>query len=94
MVAKSVLGGNGWPAGIENGVWFAGDGPFVGAAIVPGSGELLCMQPSEWALSAKERGSAGEFRIERARGVPVSRGLSPTGSSISQGLLGDGARPP
>ncbi|AZQ37810.1 hypothetical protein EJ357_33730 [Streptomyces cyaneochromogenes] len=34
MQAKSVLVRYGWPTGIENGVSFAGDDPFGGAAIV------------------------------------------------------------
>ncbi|SDP65659.1 hypothetical protein SAMN04487981_13151 [Streptomyces sp. cf386] len=76
MLAKSVLGGNGWPAGIENGVWFAGDDPFGGAAVVPGTGELLFMQPNEWVLSAKERESAGEARIERARRAGIKKAVS------------------
>jgi hypothetical protein len=76
MLAKSVLGGNGWPEGIANGVWFAGDDPFGGAAIVPGTGELLFMQPSEWALSAKERESAGEVRIKQAKRAGIKRAVS------------------
>lgn len=76
MCAKYVLGGNGWPEGIENGVWFAGDDPFGGAAIVPGTGELLFMQPSEWVLSAKERESAGEVRIKQAKRAGINRAVS------------------
>lgn len=76
MLAKYALGGNGWPKDIENGVWFAGDDPFGGAAIVPGTGELLFMQPSEWALSAKQRESAGEVRIKQARRAGIKRAVS------------------
>ncbi len=73
LLAKDPLGQSRWPDGIANGVWFAGDEPFGGAAIVPGSGELLFMQPTEWALSAKERDSAGEDRVGRAKRAGIKR---------------------
>lgn len=76
MLAKYALGGSGWPADIENGVWFAGDDPFGGAAIVPGTGELLFMQPSEWSLSVKERESAGEVRIKQAKRAGIKKAVS------------------
>jgi hypothetical protein len=76
MLAKYALGGTGWPTDIENGVWFAGDDPFGGAAIVPGTGELLFMQPNEWALSAQERESAGEVRMKQAKRAGVKRAVS------------------
>ena len=49
---------------------------FGGAAIVPGTGELLFMQPSEWVLSAKERESAGEVRIKQAKRAGINRAVS------------------
>lgn len=67
LLAKDPLGRSRWPDGIANGVWFAGDDPFGGAAIVPGSGELLFMQPSEWVMSADNRDSAGDVRIGQAK---------------------------
>jgi len=76
LLAKGPLGRSSWPEGIENGVWFAGDDPFGGAAIVPGTGELLFMQPSEWVLSAKERESAGEVRIKQAKRAGINRAVS------------------
>ncbi|MCL8016825.1 hypothetical protein [Streptomyces sp. AS02] len=76
MLAKSALGRYGWPAGIEDGVWFAGDDPFGGVAIVPSTGELLFMQPSEWMLLAEERESAGEARIEQARRAGIRKAVS------------------
>lgn len=75
LLAKDPLGRSRWPEGIANGVWFAGDEPFGGAAIVPGSGELLFMQPTEWALSAKERESAGEVRIGQAKRAGIKRAV-------------------
>ncbi len=66
MCAKSPLNRGGWPEGISEGVWFAGDDPFGGAAIVPGSGELLFMQPNAWKLFAEQRKNAGAERNKRA----------------------------
>ncbi|MHC5260642.1 hypothetical protein ACYSUO_22400 [Streptomyces sp. UC4497] len=62
-----------WPKDIEAGVWFAGDRLFGGAAFVPGSGELLIMQPNGWKLWAPERKSAGAERIARARRAGIRR---------------------
>ncbi|GGZ39224.1 hypothetical protein [Streptomyces poonensis] len=76
LLAKEPLGLNRWPEGIANGVWFAGDDPFGGAAIVPGTGELLFMQPSEWGLSAKERDTAGEVRIKQAKRAGIKKAVS------------------
>lgn len=75
LLAKDPLGRSRWPDGIAHGVWFAGDEPFGGAAIVPGSGELLFMQPTEWASSAKERESAGEVRIGQAKRAGIKRAV-------------------
>jgi hypothetical protein len=66
MRAKSPLKLSGWPEGISDGAWFAGDDPFGGAAIVPGSGELLFMQPNAWKLFAEKRKDAGAGRNRRA----------------------------
>lgn len=62
-----------WPKGIETGVWFAGDRLFGGAAFVPGSGELLIMQPNGWRLWAPERKNAGAERTARARRAGIRR---------------------
>lgn len=64
--AKSPLHRKAWPEGMSDGVWFAGDDPFGGAAIVPGSGELLFMQPNAWKLFAEKRKNAGAERNKRA----------------------------
>ncbi|MEU0741686.1 hypothetical protein [Streptomyces sp. NPDC006134] len=73
MRARNPLMRSGWPEGIAKGVWFAGDDPFGGAAIVPGTGELLFMQPKEWGLFAEERGRAGAERIGRAKRGRIKR---------------------
>ncbi|TSB26630.1 hypothetical protein FNJ62_11075 [Streptomyces benahoarensis] len=72
LCAKDPLGRSGWPE-LEAGVWFAGDEPFGGAALVPGTGELLFLQPKRWADSDKERKSAGAVRTEQASRAGVTR---------------------
>jgi hypothetical protein len=47
-----------------------------GRRLVPGSGELLFMQPGERQLAAKRRDSAGEFRIGRAGRAGVEKAVS------------------
>lgn len=76
LLAKNPLGVNRWPEGIHNGMWFAGDDPFGGAAIVPGTGELFFMQPAEWALAAKERDAAGVERTEQAKRAGIKKPVS------------------
>jgi hypothetical protein len=61
------------PTGMTAGIWFAGDDPFGGAAIVPGSGELLFMQPREWDSLAQQRRDAGVERAERAKRAGLKR---------------------
>ncbi|MGW3247836.1 hypothetical protein [Streptomyces sp. NPDC001070] len=66
----------GWPEGIEDGVWFAGDDLFGGAAVVPASGTLLFMQPRDWDGLAPERRAAGAERIARAGRAGIKRRAS------------------
>lgn len=72
MRAKNPLKRPEWPEGISDGVWFAGDDPFGGAAIVPVTGELLFMQPNAWKLFAEKREDAGTERRTRARRAWIS----------------------
>ncbi|GAA2967524.1 hypothetical protein [Streptomyces enissocaesilis] len=67
LSAMDPLSRSGWPRGIADGVWFAGDDLFGGAAIVPGTGELLFMQPRAWKKLSESRKHADADRIERAR---------------------------
>jgi hypothetical protein len=71
--ARDPLSRTGWPEGIANGVWFAGDEVFGGAAVVPGTGELLFMQPRDWALMSGQREKAGTERTKRARRAGIKR---------------------
>ena len=65
--ARNPLGGAGWPPGIAGGLWFAGDEPFGGAALVPDTGEMFFLQPRNWEQWAEERKNAGEERIRKAK---------------------------
>jgi hypothetical protein len=62
-----------WPKGIEDGVWFAGDEIFGGVVLVPGSGELMRVQPLKWDELAAERSRAGAERLERATRAGLTR---------------------
>ncbi|MGY0490373.1 hypothetical protein [Streptomyces sp. WG-D5] len=67
MKAVNALERHAWPAGIERGVWIAGDLPFGGVIVTPDKGELLIMQPEKWEKLAAERDSAGPDRLAKAR---------------------------
>jgi hypothetical protein len=71
--ARDALARGRWPAGITDGVWFAGDEPFGGAIIVPGTGEMLFLQPRDWAARDEDRDSAGPERIEKAGRAGIRR---------------------
>lgn len=71
--AKDALGRGRWPVGITDGVWFAGDEPFGGAMIVPGSGELLAVQPRDWRAREEDRNAAGPERVEKAGRAGIKR---------------------
>ncbi|MEV3914866.1 MULTISPECIES: hypothetical protein [Streptomyces] len=73
LCAKDALGRGRWPVGITDGVWFAGDEPFGGAMIVPGSGELLFLQPRDWAARDEDRANAGPERTEKAGRAGIKR---------------------
>ncbi|GGQ02723.1 hypothetical protein BKA00_004370 [Actinomadura coerulea] len=73
MSAREPLCSDRWPRGIEHGVWFAGDDPFGGVLLVPDTGELMCMQPENWAAQDKARRQAAHKRRERARQAGLAR---------------------
>lgn len=62
-----------WPEGVEDGVWFAGDDVFGGVVLVPGSGELIVVQPLNWDELDSERNRTGDGRRDRARRAGVDR---------------------
>ena len=67
MRAVDALERHRWPESAEDGVWFAGDLPFGGVVVVPGSDTLLVVRPEDWDKFAEERQQAGPDRIDRAR---------------------------
>ncbi|MEV0661232.1 hypothetical protein ACIBI3_09265 [Actinomadura luteofluorescens] len=73
MSAREPLSSDRWPRGIEHGVWFAGDDPFGGVILVPGTGELMCMQPATWVAHDRERRQAVHRRREKARQAGLAR---------------------
>jgi hypothetical protein len=72
------LFGSGWPAAIEDGFWFAGDELFGGVALLPGTGELLFMQPQEWILLREQRANANSERVMRAKRAGIKGYVSLT----------------
>jgi hypothetical protein len=62
-----------WPAGGEDGVWFAGDLPFGGVVVVPRSDTLLVVRPQDWDKFAPERQQADPARVERAQRTRLAR---------------------
>ncbi|MFF4627425.1 hypothetical protein [Streptomyces griseorubiginosus] len=71
--AADALERHRWPKGAEDGVWFAGDLPFGGVVVVPGSDTLLVVRPEDWDKFAAEREQAGPDRIERARRTRLAK---------------------
>ncbi|MFE0434517.1 hypothetical protein ACFW2K_06120 [Streptomyces nigra] len=51
-----------WPQGTDSGAWFAGDPAFGGVMIVPGTGDMLFLQPAEWERYEDERAGADPQR--------------------------------
>ncbi|MFE6625065.1 hypothetical protein [Streptomyces sp. NPDC057740] len=57
-----------WPQGAEGGgAWVAGDLPFGGVMIVPGTNDMLFMQPAEWQKFADKREQAEPSRSAKAQ---------------------------
>ncbi|WP_141581626.1 hypothetical protein [Actinomadura sp. WMMA1423] len=73
MSAREPLHSDRWPAGIERGVWFAGDEPFGGVILVPDTGELMFVRPEIWAALDTARREAGPERQERAQRAGLAR---------------------
>lgn len=73
FLGADALSRKGWPAGIADGVWFAGDDAFGGAVLVPVTGELLFVQPRDWAATAGQRAGAGAERVKKARRAGIKR---------------------
>ena len=63
-----------WPkeAG-QGGAWFAGDLAFGGVMIVPGSNDMLFVQPADWKKYEQERAQADPQRRALAEHAGISR---------------------
>ncbi|MFE1175070.1 hypothetical protein [Streptomyces sp. NPDC058773] len=66
MLAVNAAGRRRWPEGVEEGAWLAGDLPFGGVLVVPGSNAMLFLKPADWDKTARKREEAGAERIARA----------------------------
>ncbi|MCF6526473.1 hypothetical protein [Streptomyces sp. JJ36] len=73
MWAMDAAGPRGRLQGVEQGVWFAGDPPFGGVLVVPGSDVLLFVSPSDWEKVARRREKAGPERLHRAAQAHLDR---------------------
>ncbi|MEU5213203.1 hypothetical protein [Streptomyces sp. NPDC020742] len=63
-----------WPKGAEDeGAWVAGDPLFGGVLIVPGSNDMLFMQPANWKKLDLKRAQADAARIERAQQAGIAK---------------------
>ncbi|WP_328438220.1 hypothetical protein OHA71_15620 [Streptomyces sp. NBC_00444] len=63
-----------WPKGAEeSGAWFAGDPAFGGVMIVPGSNDMLFVQPAEWEKYEQERAQADQRRRVLAEQAGITR---------------------
>jgi hypothetical protein len=73
MLAREPMGHPHWPKRIGDGVWFAGDDAFGGALLVPGTGELMCMQPLAWEALEGWRAEVGAERRAKAKRAGLDR---------------------
>ncbi|OEU92190.1 hypothetical protein DB35_09230 [Streptomyces abyssalis] len=73
MFAREPMGHPCWPERIAEGVWFAGDEVFGGALLVPGTGELMCLQPLDWDAFDEWRAAADEERRAKAKRAGLDR---------------------
>ncbi|MEU9287100.1 hypothetical protein AB0D57_20890 [Streptomyces sp. NPDC048275] len=63
-----------WPKEAEEGgAWFAGDPAFGGVMIVPGSNDMLFVQPVDWEKYEQERDQADPQRRALAEQAGISR---------------------
>ncbi|MGX1756138.1 hypothetical protein ACWIG5_04345 [Streptomyces lydicus] len=67
MLAVNAAGRRRWPEGVEGGAWLAGDLPFGGVLVVPGSNAMLFLKPADWDKTARKREEAGPERTARAQ---------------------------
>ncbi|PBC84637.1 MULTISPECIES: hypothetical protein [unclassified Streptomyces] len=73
MLAVNAAGRRCWPEGAEEGAWLAGDLPFGGVLVVPGSNAMLFLKPADWDKTARKREEADAQRIARAHQAGLHR---------------------
>ncbi|WP_432141522.1 hypothetical protein [Streptomyces sp. bgisy084] len=74
MRAVNAAGRRRWPEGVEEGgAWLAGDLPFGGVLVVPGSNAMLFLKPADWDKTARKREEAGAERLARAQRARLTR---------------------
>ncbi|MER5452203.1 hypothetical protein ABT065_42345 [Streptomyces sp. NPDC002764] len=75
-----------WPKGAEDGgAWFAGDPAFGGVMVVPGSNDMLFVQPADWAKFEQERDQADPRRRALAERAGIARLLEREPRILVQG---------
>ncbi|MFF8784156.1 hypothetical protein [Streptomyces sp. NPDC015125] len=74
MLAVNAAGRRRWPEGVtESGAWLAGDLPFGGVLVVPGSNAMLFLKPADWEKTARKREEAGAERTARAERAKLNK---------------------
>ncbi|MFG2016605.1 hypothetical protein [Actinomadura geliboluensis] len=73
MSAREPLYSDRWPAEIDRGAWFAGDDVFGGVLLAPGTGELMFLQPENWAVHENARQRAEAERRSKAEQAGLTR---------------------
>ncbi|MFH0522280.1 hypothetical protein ACHBTE_34615 [Streptomyces sp. M41] len=72
-----------WPQGTDNGAWFAGDPAFGGVMIVPGTNDMLFLQPADWQKYEPERTQSDPHRQALAAQAGISRLLEKEVNTIA-----------
>ncbi|ARF57062.1 hypothetical protein [Streptomyces gilvosporeus] len=67
MLAVPAAGRRGWPEGVEEGAWVAGDLPFGGVMVLPRTHAMLFLKPADWDKTARKREEADAERRARAQ---------------------------
>lgn len=73
MLAVNAAGRRRWPEEAEEGAWLAGDLPFGGVLVVPGSNAMLFLKPADWDKTARKREEAGAERIAKAQRAKLNK---------------------
>ncbi|MGA5561941.1 hypothetical protein ACPCUV_12300 [Streptomyces platensis] len=87
MLAVNADGRRRWPEGVEeSGAWLAGDLPFGGVLVVPGSNAMLFLKPADWDKTARKREEADAERLATAQRAKLTRRTKYTVTMRSRAL--------